>query len=92
MAKSFWGMCLEEMEEKSENRLLYENPTDLFKKIQEYFQWIEDNPLYEAKLVSHQGISSLEEVPKMRVATVKGLCLFLGMSDSTFRDYANRAG
>lgn len=44
----------------------------------DYFAWVEDNPLYEAKLVSYEGVSSLESVPKVRAMTIGSLSLFLG--------------
>jgi hypothetical protein len=53
----------------------------------EYFEWVEDNPLYEAKLVSYQGESTIEQVPKMRAMTIGGLCLFLGISKTTWDIY-----
>lgn len=51
---------------------------------QEYFQWVEDNPLYESRLVSYQGESKLESVPKMRAMTIGGLCIFLDITTQTW--------
>lgn len=56
---------------------IFENPASLWRAACEYFQWCDDNPLYESKLVSFQGESVIEEVPKRRVKTIIGLCLFL---------------
>ena len=50
-----------------------------------YFQWILNNPLYEAKPFSFQGASWIEKVPKMRVATIEGLCMHIGISPSTWK-------
>lgn len=55
-----------------------------------YFEWVEANPLMEAKAFAFQGASWIEELPKMRAMTVDGLCLYLGIGYSTWRDYANR--
>ena len=56
----------------------------------EYFQWVEDNPLYEAKPFSFQGSSWLEDVPKMRAMTLDGLWLFLGIGKQTWYAYKER--
>lgn len=50
----------------------------------EYFQWVEDNPLYESETVKFQGSASLIEVPKMRAMTLAGLCLFLNVTRETW--------
>jgi len=55
-----------------------------------YFEWVEDNPLMEAKPFSYQGQGWIESVPKMRAMTIEGLCLHLGIGYSTWRDYATR--
>lgn len=51
---------------------------------EQYFEWVEDNPLEEAKLVSYEGQSKLESVPKMRAMTIGGLCLFLDITVETW--------
>lgn len=56
----------------------------------EYFQWVEDNPLYESETVKFQGSATLIEVPKMRAMTKAGLCLFLGISEDCWEDYRVR--
>lgn len=60
------------------------DPLVLREAVLEYFQWVDDNPLYEAKLVSFQGISTLEDVPRKRPYTVGALCLFLGIDRATW--------
>lgn len=60
----------------------------LWEACQEYFEWVEDNPLYESKPFSFQGQSWIEEVPKMRAMTIGGLCLFLGIDKTTWFDWA----
>jgi hypothetical protein len=59
-------------------------PEQLHKKCVEYFNWVIENPLMESKLVSYQGESVVEEVPKMRAMTVHGLSLFVGISYQTW--------
>lgn len=53
----------------------------------EYFQWVEDNPLYESETVKYQGYASLIEVPKMRAMTLGGLCLFLDINRGTWNEW-----
>lgn len=53
----------------------------------EYFQWIEDNPLYEEKLFAYQGEISMVTVTKMRAMTISGLCLFLDCTTETWYQY-----
>lgn len=63
---------------------------DLWQACCEYFEWVEENPLQEAKPFSFQGESWIESVPKMRAMTLNGLCLFLDINDQTWRDYRGR--
>ena len=58
----------------------------------EYFQWVEDNPLWEAKLVSFQGVSEVEKIPKMRAMTQAGLQLFIDISHDAWENYRKRDG
>lgn len=53
----------------------------------EYFQWVEDNPLYEAKPFAFQGTVTLTKVPKMRAMTIGGLCLFLDVSQRQWQEW-----
>lgn len=51
----------------------------------EYFQWVEDNPLWEAKAFSFQGESWVEYLPKMQAMTIGGICIFLDIDETTWR-------
>lgn len=62
----------------------FETPEELLAKVLDYFQWAEDNPLQESKLVSYEGSSSIEEVPKMRALTLRGLTLHIGVGMETW--------
>lgn len=65
---------------------IFSTPKQLWDAACEFFQWIEDNPLKESKLVSFQGKSVIEEVPLMRAMTLEGLTRFLGVNT----DYLNQ--
>jgi hypothetical protein len=51
----------------------------------EYFQWVEDNPLWEYKSYMYQGDPVHDQLPKMRAMTIPGLCLFLDIDELTWR-------
>jgi len=55
----------------------------------EYFQWVEDNPLWESKLFSYQGGITEGTMPKMRAMTLSGLCLFLDINRGTWNEWRN---
>lgn len=59
---------------------LYSDPEDLRKACEEYFEYVEANPLYATQAISFQGRAHNHQVPKPRAMTVTGLCLFIGIS------------
>ena len=67
-------------------RLYY--PHELLEKFIEYEEWMRDNPLYES--VIHQKTGQIIEVPKMRAMTIKGFCLFAGLSQNGYYQYAKQ--
>lgn len=69
---------------------IFDNPEKLWDACVEYFKWVEDNPLYEDKLVTFQGVATHEPVAKMRAMTLDALCLFLDISRRSWTDYRNR--
>lgn len=85
IGNKFW-----EIRAKHGRERLLTDPDALREDCIGYFQWVEENPLMEAKPFSFQGSSWIEEVPKMRAMTIDGLCLHLGIAYSTWRDYATR--
>ena len=60
---------------------------DLLSACHEYFQWCEDNPLYEGKVFSYQGKITHTKVAKMRAMTIGGLCSFLDITEVTWREW-----
>lgn len=69
---------------------IFATPGDLWAACEEYFQWVEDNPLKKTELVTYQGDAKAVEVPLMRAMTVEGLCIFLDIGRSTWDDYVKR--
>lgn len=71
---------------------IFATPDDLEAACVEYFEWVEDNPLYEAQAFAYQGVVKIEPIAKMRAMTVAGLCIFLDISQEAFGDYRVREG
>jgi hypothetical protein len=69
---------------------IFGSPDELWIACVEYFDWVEENPLYEAKAFAYQGDVTIESLPKMRAMTISGLCIFLDISPETWRDYKSR--
>lgn len=67
-------------------------PDQLWEACTDYFVWVEENPLWEDKLVTFQGLASHEPVAKMRAMTIMGLCTFLDIDQSTWREYGKKEG
>lgn len=65
----------------------FETPEDLWAACVEYFEWVEANPLYEAKAFAHQGNVTVANLPKMRAMTIAGLCLFLDITRETWTEW-----
>lgn len=55
----------------------------------EYFQWVEDNPLWEGKVAQYQGGVVDMPVAKMRAMTIGGLCIFLDIHRGTWNEWRN---
>jgi len=55
--------------------------------IQQYFEWNDDNPLYEAKLVSFQGVSTIEALPRLRAMTIGAMCMYIGVTQETWNEW-----
>ena len=71
---------------------LFDSPDVLWACCCEYFTWAEDNPLWEDKVTSFQGVNTHEPVAKMRAMTISGLCLFIDIDQTTWREYGRKVG
>jgi len=84
---------------------IYETPEDLSDAINEYFAWVELNPLMESQVVKGRFVEEDErdgevvkvvknyeivEVPKMRPLTLEGMCNYLDISVDCFKLYEKR--
>ena len=66
---------------------IFSDPEQLRNACYEYFQWVEDNPLYEEKIFHSQGMITKDTITKMRAMTISGLCLFLDICENTWANY-----
>lgn len=69
---------------------IFQTPEILWESVLEYFEWVEANPLWEAKAFPYQGEVTIEYLPKMRAMTIIGLCLFLDITYETWMNYRAR--
>lgn len=81
----FW-----EARSKSGRNPIFDNPEQLLDSCIEYFEWVDDNPLYEEKAFSYQGEIIKTDIYKMRAMTLQGLTLFLDISMDTWENYRKK--
>lgn len=65
------------------------SPNSLLKKANEYFIWVLENPLMEAKWSDKS--QSIIEIPKMRTLSIQGFCNFADICKNTFYSYENQS-
>lgn len=70
----------------------FATPDDLWAAATQYFDWVEENPLFEDRLITFQGSAIHEPVAKMRAMTLSGMCIFLDIGRSTWDEYCKREG
>lgn len=71
---------------------IFSTPDELWEAACEYFEWVDANPLYEAKPFAYQGEVKIESLAKMRAMTIDGLCIFLDIARRTWDGYRERDG
>lgn len=66
----------------------YKDPRDLWDKATEYFEYCDETPILEVKLVPRRnGRPFKEKVKHPRAYTFNGLLVFLGISSHTYAKY-----
>lgn len=66
---------------------LFGSPEELEAAAFEYFDWVDDNPLFETKVF---GTGLVAKVPLARAMTIKSMCIHVGMSHRSWIDYKAR--
>jgi len=64
---------------------------DLWRASCEYFQWIDSRPIYESKSYQYKESTWREPHPHPRPYTITGLCTFLGIYRSRWKEWRERA-
>lgn len=69
---------------------IFESPEKLWDAATQYFEWNENNPLWEVKSYMYQGAPVQDQIPKPRAMTIMGLCLFLDISEQGWSEYKQK--
>ena len=69
---------------------IFDTPEQIVDAANEYFEWIQDNPLKEQLTYHSAGIITQAYGNKMRAMSLEGLCNFLDIHVDTFKLYENR--
>lgn len=67
----------------------FEAPDDLWAACCGYFDYVAENPLYEAKAFAFQGAVTQDNLPKMRAMSIKAMCLHIGVAHQTWDRWKN---
>lgn len=65
----------------------FSNAEELLEAADEYFDWANGHPLKAEKLFHYQGSVTAAKEHRLRAFTFKGLCIFVGISSSTYEKY-----
>lgn len=67
------------------------NAKELAMAAQEYFSWLQDNPIYKHQVTTYQGEVTLAKIPLPRVPTLNGLRRYAGISEDKWQVWRNDA-
>lgn len=70
----------------------YSNPDDLVDAIEQYFEWVHENPFIEYKPMIESGQISNAMIPKMRPMLIGECARFVGLTSETWGQYKNKEG
>ena len=68
---------------------LWEDPDVLQEACEEYFDYVVSTPLQEEQVLSRMGNPNFIKVDKMRTMSIQGLCVFLGITRPTWKNYCD---
>lgn len=83
---SFWKLAVK----KPGRKRVFESPSVLKNAALEYFESVDANPFTEEKVFCSQGEIITHEVKKKRPYTVKGMCIFFRIDETTWHVYKKR--
>jgi len=71
--------------------LEYKTPEEIWFSISEYLQWCDDNPWFKNEAIkSGEKVGDIVKVPTARPYTLTGMCIHLGISLVTWKEYCKR--
>ena len=71
---------------------IFETPEDLLEAASEYFDYVDESPLFEMKPFNVNSEVIQEPVAKMRPYTQGGMCVFLDITQETYIQYRKKDG
>ena len=83
LGNSFWRQC----KLPTGAPRIYDTPEELWDDCCKYFEWVEENPLYECKAFSFQGEVITADLPKMRAMTIDAMCSKLGFHRDSWNEW-----
>ena len=66
---------------------VFDGPEKLKEACEDYFTWVQANPLYEDKIGFYEGASVHTDAYKMQAMTLAGLCLFIDISIDAWENW-----
>lgn len=68
---------------------IFDSPEKLWDAACQYFDWVENNPLYEMRGFAFQGVVTQEPFAKMRAMTITGMLIFIDISTQSWSNYCD---
>lgn len=71
--------------------LEYSSPEEFLSEIISYFEWCDAHPWYRNEAIkSGEKVGDIVKVPTARPYTISGLCVHLGITFKTWKEYGKR--
>jgi hypothetical protein len=68
----------------------FRDADELAQACENYFKWVQENPLLEQKAFAYEGSITKTDLKKCHAFTVEGLCLFIGITRETWNQYRKK--
>lgn len=76
------------LREKNGRDKIFKEPEELLEKAVNYFEWVENNPLYKHDVIRGGDLAGERiKIPLQRPYTIEGFCLFAGITYQTWLNY-----
>jgi len=70
---------------------VFNSPNEMMVACNKYFQWVAENSLMEEKTVGqYMGKVLTHKSSKMRAMTIRGMCVFIGITTMTWGEYRKK--